>query len=128
MAKQGGLKEDQLFVDPLVTAISTGNKNALLTFEAIRMIKQAYPEAHVTCGLSNVSFGMPLRSLINQTFMAMCIQMGLDSAIVDPNDRALASAIAAAEMLMGRDKYCQNFNRAYRAGKIGPQNNLTVGG
>jgi len=128
MAKQGGLKEDQLFVDPLVTAISTGNKNALLTFEAIKMIKQAYPEAHVTCGLSNGSFGMPLRSLINQTFMAMCIQMGLDSAIIDPNDRDLTSVIAAAEMLMGQDKYCQRFNRAYRAGMIGPQNNLTVGG
>jgi len=128
MAKQGGLKEDQLFVDPLVTAISTGNENALLTFEAIKMIKQAYPEAHVTCGLSNVSFGMPLRSLINQTFMAMCIQMGLDSAIIDPNDRDLTSVIAAAEMLMGQDKYCQRFNRAYRAGMIGPQNNLTVGG
>jgi 5-methyltetrahydrofolate corrinoid/iron sulfur protein methyltransferase len=128
MAKQGGLKEDQLFVDPLVTAISTGDKNAQLTFEAIRMIRQAYPEAHVTCGLSNISFGMPLRSLINQTFMAMCIQMGLDSAIIDPYDRELTGVIAAAEMLMGRDRFCQKFSRAYRAGKIGPQNNLTVGG
>jgi cobalamin-dependent methionine synthase I len=122
LAKQGGLSEAQLFVDPLVTAVSTGDKNALLTFEAIRMIKAAYPEAHITCGLSNISFGMPLRSLINQTFMAMCIQMGLDSAITDPNDRDLTGIIAAAEMLMGQDKYCQRFNRAYRAGKIGPQN------
>lgn len=122
LAKQGGLKEDQLFIDPLVTAVSTGDKNALLTFEAIRMIKQAYPEAHITCGLSNISFGMPLRSLINQTFVAMCIQMGLDSAIIDPNDRELTGVIAAAEMLMGQDKYCQRFNRAYRAGSIGPQN------
>jgi len=128
MAKQGGLKEDQLFVDPLVTAISTGDKNAQLTFEAIRMIRQAYPEAHVTCGLSNISFGMPLRSLINQTFMAMCIQMGLDSAIIDPYDRELTGVIAAAEMLMGQDRFCQKFSRAYRAGTIGPQNNLTVGG
>jgi 5-methyltetrahydrofolate--homocysteine methyltransferase len=121
MAKQGGLQEDQLFIDPLVTAVSTGDKNALLTFEAIRMIKQAYPEAHITCGLSNISFGMPLRSLINQTFMAMCIQMGLDSAIIDPNDRDMAGAVAAAEMLMGQDKYCQRFNRAFRAGNIGPK-------
>jgi 5-methyltetrahydrofolate--homocysteine methyltransferase len=128
MAKQGGLDEDQLFVDPLVTAISTGNENALLTFEAIKAIRQAYPAAHITCGLSNISFGMPLRSLINQTFMAMCIQMGLDSAIIDPNDRELTGAMTAAEMLMGQDKYCQKFSRAYRAGNIGPQNNLTVGG
>jgi 5-methyltetrahydrofolate--homocysteine methyltransferase len=122
LAKQGGLKEDQLFIDPLVTAVSTGDTNALVTFEAIRTIKQAYPEAHITCGLSNISFGMPLRSLINQTFVAMCIQMGLDSAIIDPNDRELTGVIAAAEMLMGQDKYCQRFNRAFRAGSIGPQN------
>lgn len=122
LAKQGGVKEDQLFIDPLVTAVSTGDTNALLTFEAIRMVKQSYPEAHITCGLSNISFGMPLRSLINQTFVAMCIQMGLDSAIIDPNDRGLTGVIAAAEMLMGQDKYCQRFNRAYRAGSIGPQN------
>jgi 5-methyltetrahydrofolate--homocysteine methyltransferase len=121
LAKQGGLKEDQLYIDPLVTAVSTGDKNALLTFEAIRMIKQAYPEAHVTCGLSNISFGMPLRSLINQTFVAMCIQMGLDSAIIDPNDRDLTGVISAAEMLMGQDKYCQRFNQAFRAGSIGPK-------
>jgi 5-methyltetrahydrofolate corrinoid/iron sulfur protein methyltransferase len=121
MAKQGGLKENQLFVDPLVTAVSTGDKNAVLTFDAIQIVRQAYPEAHVTCGLSNISFGMPLRSLINQTFMAMCIQMGLDSAIIDPNDRNMTGVIAAAEMLMGRDKYCQRFSRAYRAGSIGPQ-------
>ena len=128
MAKAGGLKEEQLFVDPLVTAISTGDKNALVTFEAIRMIRQAYPGAHVTCGLSNISFGMPLRSLINQTFMAMCIHMGLDSAIMDPNDRDLTGVIAASEMLMGQDKFCQKFNRAYRSGKIGPLNDLTFGG
>jgi 5-methyltetrahydrofolate--homocysteine methyltransferase len=120
LARQGGLKEDQLFIDPLVTAVSTGDENALLTFKAIRMIRQAYPEAHITCGLSNISFGMPLRSLINRTFVSMCIQMGLDSAIIDPNDRDLNGVIAAAEMLMGQDKYCQRFNRAFRAGSIGP--------
>jgi 5-methyltetrahydrofolate--homocysteine methyltransferase len=121
MAKEGGLKEDQLFIDPLVTAISTGDKNALVTFDSIKSVHEAYPEAHVTCGLSNISFGMPLRSLINQTFMAMCIQMGLDSAIIDPNNRDLKGVMLAAEMLMGKDKFCQNFSRAYRSGKIAPE-------
>ena len=122
MAKEGGLEEDQLFVDPLVTAISTGDKNALITFDSIKETRASYPGAHITCGLSNISFGMPLRSLINQTFMSMCIQVGLDSAIIDPNDRNLMSVLLAAEMLVGQDKYCQNFSRAYRAGKIGPKN------
>jgi 5-methyltetrahydrofolate corrinoid/iron sulfur protein methyltransferase len=123
LAKDGGLAEDQLFVDPLVTAISTGDKNALITFDSIREVTTAYPEAHITCGLSNISFGMPLRSLINQTFMCMCIQMGLDSAIIDPNDRNLMGAMMASEMLVGKDKFCQRFSRAFRSNRIGPKNN-----
>lgn len=122
LAKGGGLLENQLYVDPLVTAISTGDKNALITFASIREVKGAYPDAHITCGLSNISFGMPLRSLINQTFMCMCIQMGLDSAIIDPNDRRLMGAMMAAEMLAGKDRYCQRFTRAFRTNRIGPEN------
>jgi 5-methyltetrahydrofolate--homocysteine methyltransferase len=91
----------------------------LITLETIRKIQSAYPQAHITSGLSNISFGMPLRSLINRTFMAMAVQAGLDSAIADPNDRGLLEAMTAAEMLIGKDKYCQNFNRAFRAGRIG---------
>jgi 5-methyltetrahydrofolate corrinoid/iron sulfur protein methyltransferase len=119
LAKSGGLLENQLYVDPLVTAISTGDKNAVITFDSIRKVGEAYPEAHITCGLSNISFGMPLRSLINQTFMCMCIQMGLDSAIIDPNDQRLMGAMMAAEMLAGKDRYCQRFTRAFRTNRIG---------
>jgi 5-methyltetrahydrofolate--homocysteine methyltransferase len=120
LATEGGLQEDQLFIDPLVTAISTGTSNALTTFDTIGAIRSRYPDAHVTCGLSNISFGMPLRPLINKYFMAMAIQAGLDSAIINPNDRELKGALMAAEMLMGMDSYCLNFNRAYRANLIGP--------
>jgi 5-methyltetrahydrofolate--homocysteine methyltransferase len=123
LAKAGGLAEEQLFVDPLVTAISTGTENALITFDTIGQVKAAYPAAHVTCGLSNISFGMPLRPMINQTFMAMAVQAGLDSAIIDPNDRQLMGVMLSSLMLAGRDKYCQNFSRAYRSGRIGPKNN-----
>ena len=120
MALEGGLTEDQLFVDPLVTAISTGTENAMVTFETIKQITEAYPKAHITSGLSNISFGMPLRKLINRTFMAMCIAAGLDSAIANPNDRDLMEVVMAAEMLMNKDRFCMNFNKAYRAGRIGP--------
>lgn len=121
MALEGGLSEDQLYVDPLVTAISTGTKNAMTTFDTIKKIKEAYPAAHVTSGLSNISFGMPLRALINRTFMAMCIAAGLDSAIANPNDRGLMEVVMTAEMLMDKDRFCMNYNKAYRAGLIGPQ-------
>jgi 5-methyltetrahydrofolate--homocysteine methyltransferase len=120
MALQGGLSEDQLYIDPLVTAISTGIENAKVTFDTIRKVRDAYPQAHITSGLSNVSFGMPLRALLNRTFLAMCIQAGMDSAIADPNDRELMGTAMAAETLMGLDRYCLSFNKAFRAGSIGP--------
>lgn len=122
-AKEGGLQEEQLFVDPLVTAISTGITNGLITFETISKIKEAFPQINVTCGLSNISFGMPLRPLINHTFAPMAIKAGLNSAIANPNDRKLMGVFMAAEMLLGKDKHCMKFNKAFRAGKIGPKEN-----
>jgi len=123
LALDAGLSQDQLFVDPLVTAISTGITNALTTFGTIYRIKETYPDAHVTCGLSNISFGMPLRPIINRSFMTMAIQNGLDSAIIDPTDRDLKGAMMAGELLMGLDRHCLNFNRAFRAKIIGPASN-----
>ncbi len=119
LALDGGLTEEKLYIDPLVTAISTGTDSALVTLDTIRRIRAAHPGCHITSGLSNISFGMPLRHMINRTFMAMAIQAGLDSAIADPNDRQLYEVMLASEMLMGKDKYCQGFNRAYRTGRIG---------
>jgi 5-methyltetrahydrofolate--homocysteine methyltransferase len=128
LARQGGLAEHQLFVDPLVTAISTGTGNAGITFDTIRKIREKYPECHITSGLSNISFGMPLRPLINQTFMAMCVQAGMDSAILNPNDRGLKAVMLASEMLMGKDRFCQNYSQAFRTGRIGDKKNDQPGG
>lgn len=119
LAVDGGLTEEQLYIDPLVTAISTRTDSAVVTLDTIRRIRSVYPKCHITSGLSNISFGMPLRHIINRTFMAMAVQAGLDSAIADPNDRQLYEVIFAAEILMDKDKYCQGFNRAYRTGRIG---------
>jgi 5-methyltetrahydrofolate--homocysteine methyltransferase len=121
LAVDGGLTQEKLHIDPLVTAISTGTGNAILTFETIRSIREEFPNVHITGGASNISFGMPLRPIINRYFMALAIQAGLDSAIINPNDRELKAAIMTAEMLMDRDKYCLTFNKAFRAGKIGPK-------
>jgi 5-methyltetrahydrofolate--homocysteine methyltransferase len=121
LAVGGGLTQERLHVDPLVTAISTSTENAILTFDTIRAIKTEFPDVHITAGASNISFGMPLRPTINRYFMAMAIQAGLDSAIINPNDRELITAIMTSEMLMNRDRFCLNFNRSFRSGKIGPE-------
>jgi 5-methyltetrahydrofolate--homocysteine methyltransferase len=121
MTRECGLPDNKLFVDPLVMAISTGTENGNVTLETTRKIREEFPQVHLTCGLSNISFGMPLRSTLNQAFMALLIAAGMDSALIDPEERELRAIMMAAETLLGKDRHCMNFNRAFRAGKIGPQ-------
>lgn len=120
MCRDKGLADEKLFIDPLVLSIATGVNNGKITLEAMTTVKKEFPKVHLTCGHSNISFGMPLRSMVNQAFMVLTVQAGLDSAIVDPENRDLVGMMLAAEALMGQDRHCMNFNKAVRNGKIGP--------
>lgn len=115
-----GLTDEKLYIDPLVLSIGTGTNNGLITLEAMATVKREFPQVHLTCGHSNISFGMPLRSMVNQAFMVLTVQAGLDSAIVDPENRDLVGMMLVAEALMGKDRHCMALNKAIRAGKIGP--------
>ncbi len=66
---------------------------------AIQAIRAGAPEVHVTCGLSNISYGLPNRALLNRTFLVQAVACGLDSAILDPLDEELMRAAYAAEAL-----------------------------
>jgi 5-methyltetrahydrofolate--homocysteine methyltransferase len=70
------------------------------------------------CGVSNVSYGLPGRPFVNQTFMSMAVAMGLDGAIINPLDKRMMGNIIAAEVLAGRDNFCMNYIKAHRAGKF----------
>jgi len=113
-----GFALDDLYVDPCVMPIATGlNGNDLL--EAVSRIRQAYPGVHISAGVSNVSFGLPMRKLMNQTYLMLLMARGLDAAIVDPCDQQLMMNLTAAETLLGRDGGCKGYLRAYRDGKLG---------
>jgi 5-methyltetrahydrofolate--homocysteine methyltransferase len=88
----------------------------LLFFETVRDIKKNFPKVHITCGLSNISFGMPARTFINRVFLALSMQAGMDCAICDPNNQDIQTTILATELLLSQDKHCLNFTRAFRAG------------
>jgi 5-methyltetrahydrofolate--homocysteine methyltransferase len=113
-----GIPLDDIYVDPCVLPISTGPEHGPSVLEAVARIAGRYPGVHISVGLSNVSFGLPLRKLVNEVFLVLLMARGLDAAIVDPCDRQLMANIAAAEALLGRDPYCVAYLRAYRAGKL----------
>ncbi|WKY43723.1 methyltetrahydrofolate cobalamin methyltransferase [Eubacteriaceae bacterium ES2] len=110
---------ERIHIDPCVMALSTEN-NSLLNFCAeIKAIKELYPTIHVTGAISNISFGLPVRALLNKTCMAFAIEAGMDSAVMDPLNRDMMGTIFATYALMGQDKHCRKYSKAYRAGQIG---------
>lgn len=114
--RASGVPDDKVYVDSLTMAIATNTDSGLITLNTIRAIRQEYPAAHLTMGLSNISFGLPSRSYINRTFLALAMQAGLDSAILDPLDRGIQAVILAAELVLGQDRHCMNYVRASRKG------------
>ena len=74
-----------------------------------------FPGIHTACGLSNISYGLPARKFMNQTFMTMAIAKGLDGAIVNPLDKKMMANIIAVEALAGKDNFCMNYLNACRA-------------
>lgn len=110
---------NRIHIDPLVIALSTDNNSLLKFMETAKIIKKLYPTIKITSGLSNISFGMPLRRVINQNFLTLALYAGMDSAIMDPCNQKMLATVLAAEALLGRDKFCRNYANAFRKGKIG---------
>lgn len=117
---QKGVKVENIFVDPLVQPMSVNNHFGVAFLDAVEQIMKRFPGVHTACGLSNISYGLPARKFLNQTFMTMAIAKGLDGAIVNPLDKKMMANITAAEALAGRDNFCMKYLKAYRAGRLEP--------
>ena len=106
---------ENIYVDPLVQPVATNTRFGVEFLEAVERIMNGWPGIHTMCGLSNISYGLPERKFMNQTFMTMAIAKGLDGAIINPLDKRMMATIIAAEALDGRDDYCMKYLQAYRA-------------
>lgn len=113
-----GLALSDIFIDPMIRPIGTGSHYGIVAIETIRKIKAEFPEAHIACGLSNISFGIPARKLMNQAFLVAAMAAGMDGAILDPLDKKLMSFMYATEALLGADDYCMNYLTKFREGEI----------
>jgi 5-methyltetrahydrofolate--homocysteine methyltransferase len=111
---QKGIPIGNIYVDPLVQPVSTKSTFGVEFLNAIEEIMTKFPGVHTICGLSNISYGLPVRKLLNQNFAVMAIAKGLDSLIINPLDKQMMANLIAAETLAGRDDYCMNYLKAYR--------------
>ena len=120
-AKEYGIKESRIHIDPLIEMLCTSEDGIAMVREVMRYIKEHYPKAHIAGAISNISFNLPYRKIVNIAFTCLAIDAGMDSAVMDPLSRDLRGAIYAAEALCGEDEMCVEYIGAFREGIFGPQ-------
>jgi 5-methyltetrahydrofolate--homocysteine methyltransferase len=113
-----GFAREDIFVDPLIQPVSVNTQNGKMALMAVQRIMTEIPGVHTIGGLSNVSFGMPQRKIINRNFLTLLMGQGFDAAILDPLDTALMAVLSTVEMLLGDDEYCLNYLSRVREGLI----------
>jgi len=129
LLRDAGLADEDIHIDPLVFPISTDGQNGPRFLDAVKAIREKYGTAiHIVAGLSNVSFGMPNRKLINQVFSRLAVEAGADGGIVDPlqiNAGILNSMDTESDgyklakaLLMGEDEFGMNYITASREGTL----------
>jgi cobalamin-dependent methionine synthase I len=116
--EETGIKKESIYIDPLIQPISTDTTKGMMAMDAVRGIMSSFPGVHTICGLSNISYGLPQRKIINRSFLTLLMCAGLDAAIIDPIDDKIMAALKTTEMLMGNDEYCGNYLKGVRAGQI----------
>ena len=112
----GGVAEDDIYLDLVVQSLATSGWAGLEVLDAIRLIRQECPGVHLICGLSNVSYGLPNRKVLNRVFMIQTMTVGMDAYILDPLDKTLMGYLYSAQALLAQDPYCMKYLTAHRQG------------
>jgi len=124
-----GMAKDDIFVDPLMFPIAVDSNYGNHVFEAIERIRADFGnEIHIAGGMSNVSFGIPKRKIVNDAFLHLAIEAGADAGIVDPIITSAEQAMnidleskpikLAMDLLKGNDEYAMKYIAAFRAGEL----------
>jgi len=116
--KEYGIDERRIHIDPLIEMLCTTDDGEGIStlLEVIDHIKSKNPAVHISGGISNISFNLPARRLVNQAFTVLALNAGMDSAVLDPLNRDLRGVICAAEAMLGLDDFCAEYISAYREG------------
>ena len=128
-SQKKGINIEDIFVDPLIFPISVDSNYVNHALGAIREIRKTFgDEIHITGVISNVSFGLPKRKIINEAFLKLAIEEGLDSGIIDPTqlivegikdlDFEINKYKLAKNLLIGNDEFAMNYISAYRSGEL----------
>jgi 5-methyltetrahydrofolate--homocysteine methyltransferase len=109
-----GIAVEDILIDPLAMPIGADTANAQTTMTTMRRIRDEFG-LNMTCGASNVSFGMPDRHAIGAAFLPMAMTAGLTSAIMDVRTPRIVDAVKAADLLLGHDEWGGAWIASHRA-------------
>ena len=109
-AKKYGIERRDIIVDPLAMTVSADKNAANVTLKALKTIREKFG-VHTSLGVSNVSFGLPAREVVNATFFALALENGLSAAIMNPNSAEMMKAYYAFLALKGLDENCGEYIR-----------------
>ncbi|MDR0813934.1 MAG: dihydropteroate synthase [Oscillospiraceae bacterium] len=120
-AAEYGIKDSRIHIDPLIEMLCTTDEGEgiSMVLEVMRHIKSTHPQVHISGAISNISFNLPVRKIVNQAFAVLAINAGMDSAVMDPLSQDLRGVIYAAEAMIGLDDFCAEYTSAYRDGIFG---------
>lgn len=126
-ALEFGIPKEDVLIDCLTLTASAQQEAVTETLKAVKMVKEQLG-LHTVLGVSNISFGLPCRPLVNRTFLALAMENGLDMPILNPNDEEMMGTIYAFEMLHNRDKNAEAFIERYSDVSLGSMTRQTPQG
>jgi 5-methyltetrahydrofolate--homocysteine methyltransferase len=113
-AADHGIPREDVVIDPIAMTVAADPTCGVITLETMRLIREQLGN-NMTCGASNVSFGLPDRPAVNAAFLPLAMHAGLTCAITNPLEPAVRRAILAGDLLLGHDEYAMRWIAAYRA-------------
>lgn len=111
-AQAAGIPKEDVYIDCLTLTVSAQQEQAVQTLDALSRVKKELG-LKTMLGVSNISFGLPCRELMNSTFLTMAMARGLDLPILNPNNKAMMDAVRASQVLLGYDQSCSDYVASY---------------
>jgi 5-methyltetrahydrofolate--homocysteine methyltransferase len=108
-----GIPREDVIIDPIAMTVAADPQAGLVTLETMRLIKEQLGN-NMTCGASNVSFGLPDRSVLNAAFFPVAMHAGLSCAITNPLIHEVRKAVLASDLLLGHDEYAMRWISVFR--------------
>lgn len=112
--EENDISHDKIFIDVIIETLAVNGDAANCAINTALKIRSKYPNVHLTCGLSNISFGLPRRININTAIIPALACVGVDSAILDITNDKIRDAVITSRVLTGEDEYCMNYIEEYR--------------